>query len=127
MMTPQRQLLAVVKTLERLASETVNPFHAAALQSHAEALWLLAAAIAPKADSNALTPAQASVLTFIRQRIAQHGAAPTRKEIADEFGYASHSAAHQHVLALERKGLLTRTGSNARAIRLNQRTVQVSV
>lgn len=121
--TPQRQLLAVVKTLTRLASETVDPDHVAALRTHAISIALLVERIAPKALPNALTPAQAGVLTFIRQRIAQHGAAPTRKEIADEFGYSSPNAAQTHVLALERKGLLTRTGGNARAIRLNQRTV----
>jgi DNA-binding MarR family transcriptional regulator len=122
--TPQWQLLTVVKTLERLAAETLDPGHAATLEAHAEGLWILAAVLTPKVSPNALTPAQARVLTYIRQYIAEHGHAPTRKEISEAFSYASPNAAQEHVRALERKGLLTRTGGEARAIRLNQRTAE---
>lgn len=119
-MTPQHQLLAVVKTLKRLAAETVDPKQAEALRSHAESLWLMAADITAKV-STMLTPAQASVLAYIRQHIAEHDQAPTRTEIGEAFGYRSPNSVQEHLRALERKGYLTLTGA-ARGIRMHKRT-----
>jgi hypothetical protein len=119
--TPQRQLLALVKTLTRLAGETVDRTLAATLQSHADALTQLAETITPAMRPDMLTPAQGRVLAFIRQYIAQHEQAPTRKEIGDAFGFTSTNAPQEHVRALERKGLITLTGC-ARGIRVNKRS-----
>jgi DNA-binding MarR family transcriptional regulator len=120
--TPWRQLRSVVKTLERLASETVNQDHANAMRGHADALEQLARTITPVNPPDALTPAQSRILIYIRRYIAEHSHAPTRKEISDAFGFASPTAAHQHVKVLERKGILTLIEGAARGIRLNKRT-----
>lgn len=120
--TPQYQLRQVVKTLERIASELVDQHFADAIQAHADGLAQLAKEITPAARPDALTPAQASVLAFIRKRITQKGEAPTRKEIAEAFGYSSPNGAQEHVKALERKGVITLTGG-PRGIRINKRTV----
>ncbi len=118
--TPQRELRSVVETLERLAGETTSDRHAHALLEHAAALAGLADAVTPVFRPDMLTPAQSSVLAFIRSHIAIRGRPPTRKEIAKAFGYASDNAAQEHVRALERKGHITLTGG-ARGIRVNIR------
>jgi DNA-binding MarR family transcriptional regulator len=120
MSTPQRQLLACVKTLTRLANETVDPNHVAALRSHAIGLELLADAVTPKLSPSALTPAQSRVLTYLQRYHARNGYAPTRKEMCVTLGFSSPNAAQDHLKALERKGWLTRTGGEPRAIRLHQ-------
>lgn len=43
---------------------------------------------------------------------------PTTKEVADNFGWSSHSSAQQHLEALEKKGRISRTRKSARSIRL---------
>ena len=120
--TPQWQLRQVVKTLERIASELTDQGFADAIQSHADDLDALARIITPAARPDMLTPSQARVLVFIRQYIDETGHAPTRKEIADAFGYTSANGAQEHVKSLERKGVITLTGG-ARGIRINKRTV----
>lgn len=119
--TPQWQLRQVVKTLERIASELTDQNYADAIQSHADDLDAIARIITPGARPDMLTPAQARILMFIRQRIDRNGEAPTRKEIADAFGYTSANGAQEHVKALERKGVITLTGGS-RGIRINKRT-----
>lgn len=123
--TPQSQLRRIVETLERLADEIPDPNHAADIQSHADGLAHLAETVAPAARPDMLTPAQSRVLVFIRQRIDQKGEAPTRKEIADAFGFSSANGAQEHVKALERKGVITLTGG-ARGIRINKRTTKTN-
>jgi hypothetical protein len=120
-LTPQFQLRRVVVTLERIASEIADPKYAQPIQAHAEALGELAELFAqPLLGLNALTPQQARVLSFIRQRIAERDEAPTRKEIAEAFSFASPNAAQEHLRALERKGVITLTGC-VRGIRINKR------
>jgi repressor LexA len=51
--------------------------------------------------------------------VRDEGFPPTLKEIAERFGLASANAARDHVLALERKGFLKRTGEKSRALRLD--------
>lgn len=110
----------MAKHLQRLADHEINPLHAAALKSHADGLTKLAKDMTPNV-SNMLTPMQGRVLSFIRQHIASHEQAPTRKEISESFGFASANAAQDHIRALERKGHITLTGA-ARGIRVNKRT-----
>ncbi|MBX3689907.1 transcriptional repressor LexA [Dokdonella sp.] len=55
-----------------------------------------------------LTPNQRRVLVCIQSWLAQHGRAPTLREISQNLGLASHSSAQDYVEALVRKGVLER-------------------
>jgi len=66
-----------------------------------------------------LTKRQEEILDFIVERVRDEGFPPTLKEIAAQFGLASPNAARDHVLALERKGFLKRTGEKSRALTLD--------
>jgi X-X-X-Leu-X-X-Gly heptad repeat protein len=122
--TPQWQLRKIVQRLERISSELGNPQHADAIQAHADGLAELAEQMAQLPTGlNALTPQQGKVLAFIRQFIAQRGQGPTNKEISEAFGFSSANAAQEHLRALERKGMITRTGM-ARGIRVNKRIAE---
>ncbi|MBE2258685.1 MAG: transcriptional repressor LexA [Candidatus Accumulibacter sp.] len=65
-----------------------------------------------------LTPRQQEILDFIRNTLEILGAPPTRAEIANAFGFASHNAAEEHLKALARKGLIVLEPGSARGIRL---------
>lgn len=65
-----------------------------------------------------LTPKQFAVFKFIRDQISTSGVPPSRKEIADHFGFSSPNAAESHLRALERKGLISTVPHQARGIRL---------
>ena len=67
--------------------------------------------------STPLTPRQQAILEFIRDRIGQ-GLPPTRGDIAEAFGFASRSAAEQHLRALAEKGAITLNEGRARGIQL---------
>jgi repressor LexA len=54
-----------------------------------------------------LTEKQARVLSYIRETIRKNGCPPTRREIASHLNVTVRSA-HQHVKALERKGVIGR-------------------
>ena len=56
-----------------------------------------------------LTPLQQKVARLIQRHFRRHGRAPTYREIARHIGRHVR-AAYQHVLALERKGVLERMG-----------------
>jgi len=66
-----------------------------------------------------LTKRQEEILDFIVGLVRDEGFPPTLKEIAGRFGLSSPNAARDHVLALERKGFLKRTGEKSRALSLN--------
>ncbi|HRD92082.1 transcriptional repressor LexA [Accumulibacter sp.] len=66
----------------------------------------------------ALTARQQEVLDFIRNTLEILGAPPTRAEIANAFGFASHNAAEEHLKALARKGIIVLEPGSARGIRL---------
>lgn len=68
--------------------------------------------------SNDLTPAQQSVFRFLEEVIDSGEPAPTYREICRRFGYRSPKAAADHVAALERKGLVSRTKGCARGLRI---------
>ena len=65
-----------------------------------------------------LTPRQQEILDFIRNTLEVLGAPPTRAEIANAFGFASHNAAEEHLKALARKGVIVLEPGSARGIRL---------
>lgn len=65
-----------------------------------------------------LTPRQAEILAFLETYQAAEGWPPTRKEIAEHFGFRSLNSAEDHIKALEKKGYLTTLAGNARGIKL---------
>jgi repressor LexA len=65
-----------------------------------------------------LTFRQQEILDFIRSTLEVLGAPPTRAEIANAFGFASHNAAEEHLKALARKGAIVLEPGSARGIRL---------
>jgi repressor LexA len=65
-----------------------------------------------------LTATQAKVLAFIKAEIAVCGRPPTLREICERFGYRSTNGAHDHLVALERKGYIERDQAVARGIRV---------
>ncbi|TSE21637.1 LexA repressor [Tepidimonas alkaliphilus] len=69
-------------------------------------------------DADGLTPRQREVLDFLRRWGREHGAPPTRQEIARAFGFRSPNAAEAHLRALQRKGMLELRDGSARGIRL---------
>lgn len=65
-----------------------------------------------------LSPRQAEVLRFLAAEIAHRGYAPTLAEVSRRFGWTSHNAARDHLLALEKKGWVAVRWGQARAIRV---------
>lgn len=70
---------------------------------------------------NELTPRQRQVLEAVETFIRQQEYPPTRAELAKALGMTSHNGAHEHLLALEKKGFLKLLPGISRGIRL-QRT-----
>lgn len=69
------------------------------------------------------TERQGQVLAFVRQYVANHGIAPSTKEIATGMGFRSPNAAVGHLRALQRKGYLTIHPGAARGIALTTSNV----
>jgi repressor LexA len=67
--------------------------------------------------STELTRRQQDILDFIAARLRE-GAAPTRGDIAEHFGFASRSAAEQHLRALAAKGMVELQAGASRGIRM---------
>jgi repressor LexA len=65
-----------------------------------------------------LTHRQKEVLKFIAEYIEQHSYPPTYQDIADAFDIASKHGVVRHLIALERKGYITRGDTLARSIRI---------
>ncbi|MEO7318333.1 MAG: transcriptional repressor LexA, partial [Chthoniobacteraceae bacterium] len=65
-----------------------------------------------------LTVRQQQVLAFIASAQQQTGVTPSTREIQEHFGFASQTAAVNHLRALERKGVLQRHAGKARAMAL---------
>jgi repressor LexA len=66
----------------------------------------------------ALTRRQQEVLQFLQDRLENDGFMPTTREIQDHFGFASQTAAVNHLKALERRGAIHRLARKARAVAL---------
>lgn len=67
-----------------------------------------------------LTKRQSEILDYIRRRLAEEGAPPTRADIQHAFGFASPNAAESHLRALARKGVIALQPGAARGIRLHE-------
>jgi repressor LexA len=65
-----------------------------------------------------LTARQSQVLTFIEESLERTGVMPSTREIQEHFGFASQTAAMNHLRALERKGVIIRSPGKARAVAL---------
>lgn len=66
-----------------------------------------------------LTQIQRKILQFIKQSIQSRQMPPTMHEIAEYMSYRSDNAAYQHLIALQRKGMISLEGVS-RGIRLLQ-------
>lgn len=67
-----------------------------------------------------LTSRQQEILSLIQRHIQRRGVPPTRHEIAETLGFRSVTAAKDHLLALQKKGLIEITPGKSRGIRLLQ-------
>lgn len=65
-----------------------------------------------------LTSRQQQILEFIASEQRKSGVTPSTREIQEHFGFASQTAAVNHLRALERKGVLQRHAGKARAMAL---------
>lgn len=65
-----------------------------------------------------LTQIQQSILSFIQQEVAAGRPCPTQREVAEQFGFASKTAASCHIRALVKKGALVADAGKARSLRL---------
>ena len=65
-----------------------------------------------------LTHRQQEVLDFIAESVTQTGMVPSTREIQQHFGFASQTAAVNHLRALEKKGVIQRSAGKARAVAL---------
>ncbi len=63
---------------------------------------------------------QQQILGFIRQYIQSHGSAPTLRQIAEAIGVSSLATVHEHLQALEEKGLIKRKQGKVRSIELKE-------
>src|SRR5438445_7326468 len=72
-------------------------------------------------DFSQLTERQREIYDFIKDRIEGRGFGPTVREIGEGFDIKSPNGVMCHLKALEKKGLIKRTGFRARAIQLVDR------
>jgi repressor LexA len=63
-----------------------------------------------------LTQRQQEVLDYISHAQATEGVMPSTREIQEHFGFASQTAAVNHLRALEKKGIIHRQPGKARAV-----------
>src|ERR1700739_2031410 len=63
-----------------------------------------------------LTRRQQEVLDYITRTQARSGVIPSTREIQEHFGFASQTAAVNHLRALEKKGIIQRPPGKARAV-----------
>jgi repressor LexA len=68
---------------------------------------------------------QKQILGFIKQYIQSNGSAPTLKQIAESIGVSSLATVHEHLQALEAKGLITRKAGKMRSIDLAQSDINL--
>ena len=67
---------------------------------------------------------QQQILNFIKQHIQTHGTSPTLQQIAFAIGVKSLSTVHEHLAALEDKGVIKRYQGMVRGIEITDDTPQ---
>jgi sulfur relay (sulfurtransferase) DsrC/TusE family protein len=119
------RLQSISRDLDAAAAEfaTLDTPAIAELKDYAESLAALGELVAQNRRLDRLPPAQARVLTFVRQFTHEHGWPPTRKEIANALGFKSANGAHEHLVRLSKRGVLTLIEGAARGIRINKRGI----
>ncbi|MEA3188239.1 MAG: repressor LexA [Chthoniobacter sp.] len=65
-----------------------------------------------------LTERQQEVLSFLESEMDRNAVMPSTREIQEHFGFASQTAAVNHLKALQRKGAIQRLAGKARAVAL---------
>lgn len=70
---------------------------------------------------------QRQILEFISQYIQMNGSSPTLQEIADAMELSSLATVHEHLQALERKGVIKRFDGAVRGIELLDPNVNASI
>jgi len=61
---------------------------------------------------------QKQILDFIKQYIQKNGLAPTLTEIANALGVSSLATVHEHLKAMEKKGVIKRFNGSVRGIEI---------
>ncbi len=71
---------------------------------------------------------QKQILDFIKQYIQKNGLAPTLTEIANALGVSSLATVHEHLKAMEKKGVIKRFDGSVRGIEIidNQSVNQIN-
>ena len=70
---------------------------------------------------------QREILDYISQYIQQNSTSPTLQEIADAINLSSLATVHEHLQALEKKGMIRRFDGAVRGIEVTDDFVSVSV
>lgn len=70
-----------------------------------------------------LTKRQQQVYDYIRKMILERGFGPTVREIADEVGIRNPTGVMCHLIALEKKGFITREPNKSRATQLTENPI----
>ena len=65
-------------------------------------------------------------MDFIKQHIQSTGSAPTLRQIADAIGVSSLATVHEHLAALQLKGLIKKKIGKARAIELLETSEEIT-
>jgi repressor LexA len=68
---------------------------------------------------------QKQILGFIKQYIQSNGSAPALRQIAEAIGVSSLATVHEHLQALQAKGLITRKSGRTRAIELTESNINL--
>jgi len=82
--------------------------------------------VSVRANMN-LTDRQKQILDFIDQALDRGGVMPSTREIQEHFGFASQTAAVNHLRALEKKGVIQRQPGKARAMVLTSHLQRESI
>lgn len=69
---------------------------------------------------------QKQILGFIKQYIQSNGTAPTLRQIAEAIGVSSLATVHEHLQALEAKGLIKRKAGKMRSIDLAESDISLN-
>lgn len=68
--------------------------------------------------SKGLTKRQIEVYEYLKREMRETGVMPSSRDIQEFFGFASQTAAMNHLRALEKKGVIQRIPGKARAVAL---------
>jgi repressor LexA len=67
------------------------------------------------------TGRQQQIASFLHSESRKRGSAPTQREIAERFGFASLNSVRSHLRLMEKKGMLDRLPGKARGVKLKYR------